>query len=217
MYQNHFHLKSIILFCFVVPKILQEYKVLNWMQFLSSVHLCSFLYLIITLFPLNQIMIMLLLVWTGSLCDNPSYSLACVNGTCVEDGISNATLCECDQGFGGELCDTSSALCDTNPCNNGGTCIKTNTDLTGTICYCVAGKFIPLIYMYMRLHDQSISYWNNRNAIETTVIGSMTHLYDLWERGGSWKWWRSLQRQETINNEFITIVQHLIDKVTIFF
>ncbi|XP_063966506.1 protein crumbs homolog 1-like [Lytechinus pictus] len=74
----------------------------------------------------------------GDLCSNPSFTLNCVNGACTEDGVSNATFCNCSQGYGGPLCNTSSTLCDNNPCGNSGHC-QTNTAIDGIICLCFAG------------------------------------------------------------------------------
>ncbi|XP_072176797.1 uncharacterized protein [Diadema setosum] len=75
----------------------------------------------------------------GPLCSDPEFQLNCVNGTCAEDGISNGTLCSCEPGFGGLLCDVASTVCDNDPCANGGTCQTSSGAGSGFLCFCSAG------------------------------------------------------------------------------
>ncbi|XP_030853956.1 protein crumbs homolog 1 isoform X2 [Strongylocentrotus purpuratus] len=74
----------------------------------------------------------------GELCSNPSFALDCVNGACMGDGESNTTFCRCNPGYGGLACNTSSTLCDSNPCGDSGEC-QTNAAVDGIICHCSAG------------------------------------------------------------------------------
>ncbi|KAL1023372.1 hypothetical protein UPYG_G00039960 [Umbra pygmaea] len=66
---------------------------------------------------------------------NECLSMPCLNGATCRDRVATF-LCECDQGFSGNHCQTDVDECLSEPCKHGGTC----EDLPGSYyCYCEHG------------------------------------------------------------------------------
>ncbi|XP_030853421.1 mucin-19 isoform X3 [Strongylocentrotus purpuratus] len=105
-------------------------------------------------------------VTQGDLCSNPSFALDCINGACMEDGESNTTFCRCATGYGGPACNTSSTLCDNNPCGASGEC-QTNAALDDIICHCSAGYGGTLCTL--EIHDCEVNPCLNRGACQDGI------------------------------------------------
>lgn len=68
--------------------------------------------------------------WQGEGCDRPLCHPRCANGTCVRDGDTGQSHCECKKGFSDDTCST--IICKRG-CKNGGTCVAPDT------CSCPTG------------------------------------------------------------------------------
>ncbi|XP_077301904.1 cubilin-like [Arctopsyche grandis] len=65
----------------------------------------------------------------------------CVHGRCVD--MPSGRICICDVGYMGRLCDTIDNPCATQPCKNGGTCIRDVTKDEGFRCECISEYTAP--------------------------------------------------------------------------
>lgn len=74
------------------------------------------------------------------LCDqtpDPCSSNPCLqNATCLSSAGNLSFTCKCPAGYNGPTCETAISMCDTNPCEHGGTC---QNGLAGPTCLCSAG------------------------------------------------------------------------------
>jgi hypothetical protein len=61
-------------------------------------------------------------------------NIVCHYGTC--ETISGVSRCKCIAGYTGETCDTQINYCESEPCMNGGECIRL---LNKYVCSCAAG------------------------------------------------------------------------------
>ena len=59
-------------------------------------------------------------------------SIDCNGGTCISEGC--IFICLCPDGFTGTNCETEIDPCDSNPCENDGTCIKLSFMLYNCTC-----------------------------------------------------------------------------------
>ncbi|XP_075365269.1 protein crumbs homolog 1 [Mycteria americana] len=68
---------------------------------------------------------------------DPCSSNPCLqNATCLSSAGNLSFTCECPAGYNGPTCETAVSVCDTNPCEHGGTC---QNGLAGPTCLCSAG------------------------------------------------------------------------------
>ena len=75
--------------------------------------------------------------WTGANCTECVPYPGCSHGTCSEPWT-----CNCDPGYGGITCEEKLDFCekmDSNPCQNGGTCLSVETSEGGFVCQCTDG------------------------------------------------------------------------------
>lgn len=71
----------------------------------------------------------------------PANLQICQNqGTCTYNSVTNAINCNCLPNYSGPTCTTKVPFCSVNPCQNGGTCVTTNSPATGDgVCTCATG------------------------------------------------------------------------------
>lgn len=71
----------------------------------------------------------------------PANLQICQNqGTCTYNTVTNAINCNCLPNFSGPTCTTKVPFCSVNPCQNGGTCVTTNSPASGDgTCTCATG------------------------------------------------------------------------------
>uniref|UniRef100_A0A8D0FP68 Crumbs cell polarity complex component 1 n=1 Tax=Strix occidentalis caurina TaxID=311401 RepID=A0A8D0FP68_STROC len=68
---------------------------------------------------------------------DPCSSNPCLqNATCLSSAGNLSFTCECPAGYNGPTCEIAVSVCDTNPCEHGGTC---QNGLAGPTCLCSAG------------------------------------------------------------------------------
>ncbi|KFV78688.1 Protein crumbs 1, partial [Struthio camelus australis] len=68
---------------------------------------------------------------------DPCSSNPCLqNATCLSSAGNFSFTCECPAGYNGTTCEIAISVCDTNPCEHGGTC---QYGLAGPTCLCHAG------------------------------------------------------------------------------
>ncbi|XP_062437636.1 protein crumbs homolog 1 [Rhea pennata] len=68
---------------------------------------------------------------------DPCSSNPCLqNATCLSSAGDFSFTCECPAGYNGTTCEIAISVCDTNPCEHGGTC---QDGLAGPTCLCHAG------------------------------------------------------------------------------
>lgn len=75
--------------------------------------------------------------WTGANCTECVPYPGCAHGSCSEPWT-----CNCDPGYGGMTCEEKLDVCEkmeTNPCQNGGTCLSVEKAEGGFICQCSDG------------------------------------------------------------------------------
>ena len=78
--------------------------------------------------------------YTGVHCEvqpsNPCDPNPCEHGGICSIGLSGSPVCTCIGGYSGNHCQITPALCTSNPCKNGGTCIQTGASYK---CNCTPG------------------------------------------------------------------------------
>ncbi|XP_030350666.1 protein crumbs homolog 1 isoform X4 [Strigops habroptila] len=68
---------------------------------------------------------------------DPCSSNPCLqNATCLSSAGNLSFTCECPAGYNGPTCEIAVSMCDTNPCEHGGTC---QNGLAGPTCLCSTG------------------------------------------------------------------------------